>query len=88
MYGSEFRGSLGNYLRVENFGIAKLFVECVEVPRVESMIHDEVLEMTNDISLRTEFALLYDLESHGLADKALSLDFIPRDNSLRMTLCK
>ena len=33
------------------------------MPRVESMIHDEVLEMTNDISLQTEFALLYDLES-------------------------
>ena len=27
--GREFRGSLGNSLRVENFRIAKLFAECV-----------------------------------------------------------
>ena len=33
------------------------------MPRVESMIHDEVLEKINDILLQTEFALLYDLES-------------------------
>ena len=30
---------------------------------IELMIHDEVLEMTNDISLETTFALLYDLGS-------------------------
>ena len=33
------------------------------MPRVESMIHDEVLEKMNDISLQTEFALLYDPKS-------------------------